>query len=120
MLLRTMLVLTAVLGFCAPIAWADEARRSAQLAKMPVREVTVFKDGHALMLHEGKMPVEESGDVLMDYLPSPVLGTFWPYSADKGQADCRSGWTAEGAGRAHVAEPARTARRQCRRGGDRQ
>ncbi len=50
---------------------------------MPVREVTVFKDGHALMLHHGKMPVETSGDVLMDYLPAPVLGTFWPYSADK-------------------------------------
>ena len=29
------------------------------------------------------MPVEASGDVLMDYLPAPVLGTFWPYSADK-------------------------------------
>ncbi len=50
---------------------------------MPVREVTVFKDGHALMLHRGKMPVDASGDVLMDYLPAPVLGTFWPYSADK-------------------------------------
>jgi hypothetical protein len=45
--------------------------------------VTVFKDGHALLLHEGKMPVEGSGDVLMDYLPAPVLGTFWPFSADK-------------------------------------
>ena len=29
------------------------------------------------------MPVDASGDVLMDYLPSPVLGTFWPYSAEK-------------------------------------
>ena len=50
---------------------------------MRVKEVTVFKDGHALMLHEGRMPVNESGDVLMDYLPAPVLGNFWPYSADK-------------------------------------
>ncbi len=58
-------------------------RPSVRLAKMPVREVTVFKDGHALMLHRGKMPVDPSGDVLMDYLPAPVLGTFWPYSADK-------------------------------------
>ena len=74
---------------------------------MPVREVTVFKDGHALMLHQGKMPVEGSGDVLMDYLPAPVLGTFWPYSADKdAKLTCRSGRTAEGAGGAHVAEPA--------------
>ena len=83
MSLRRMLSLTAVFGLCAPIAWADEAAPLSALAKMPVKEVTIFKDGHALMLHEGKMPVEGPGDVLMDYLPAPVLGTFWPYSADK-------------------------------------
>ena len=53
------------------------------LARMPVREVTVFKDGHAFVLHAGKMPVDQNGDVVMDYLPCPVLGTFWPFSADK-------------------------------------
>jgi hypothetical protein len=53
------------------------------LAKMPVKEVTVFKDGHAFVLHEGVMPTDAAGNVLMDYLPTPVLGTFWPYSADK-------------------------------------
>ena len=53
------------------------------LARMPVQEVTVFKDGHAFVLHAGKMPVDESGNVVMDYLPCPVIGTFWPYSADK-------------------------------------
>ena len=96
-------------------------RRRTALSKMPVREVTVFKDGHALMLHQGKMPVEGSGDVLMDYLPAPVLGTFWPYSADKNVK-----LTAVVAGQrkvlvdAHVAEPARTARRQRRRGRDRE
>ena len=46
---------------------------------MPVKEVTVFKDGHAFVLHEGAMPTDAAGNVLMDYLPSPVLGTFWPY-----------------------------------------
>ena len=83
MSLRTILSLTAVVGLCAPVARADEAAPLSALAKMPVKEVTIFKDGHALMLHEGKMPVEGSGNVLMDYLPAPVLGTFWPYSADK-------------------------------------
>ena len=83
MLLRTMLSATAVIGLCLPIARGDEAAPLSALAKMPVKEVTVFKDGHALLLHQGKMPVEGSGDVLMDYLPAPVLGTFWPYSADK-------------------------------------
>ena len=83
MSLRTMLSVTAFVGLCAPMAWSDEAAPLSALAKMPVREVTVFKDGHALLLHQGRMPVERSGDVLMDYLPAPVLGTFWPYSADK-------------------------------------
>ena len=83
MLLRTILSVTATLGLCASAALADEAAPLSALAKMRVKEVTVFKDGHALMLHEGRMPVEGSGDVLMDYLPAPVLGTFWPYSAEK-------------------------------------
>jgi hypothetical protein len=53
----------------------------AALTRMPVKEVTVFKDGHAFVLHEGTLPTDAAGNVLMDYLPSPVLGTFWPYSA---------------------------------------
>jgi hypothetical protein len=53
------------------------------LARMPVQEVTVFKDGHAFVLHAGRMPVDGSGNVVMDYLPCPVVGTFWPYAADK-------------------------------------
>jgi hypothetical protein len=78
-----MLSLTAFVLLFLSQTLADDAAPLSALAKMPVREVTVFKDGHALLLHEGKMPVEASGDVLMDYLPAPVLGTFWPYSADK-------------------------------------
>jgi len=56
------------------------------LVRMPVQEVTVFKDGHAFVLHAGKMPVDENGNVVMDYLPCPVIGTFWPYSADNKKA----------------------------------
>ena len=52
------------------------------LASMPVREVTVFKDGHAFVLHEGEVPTDDEGNVHLDYLPTPVIGTFWPYSAD--------------------------------------
>ena len=83
MTLRTILSVTALVGFFLPLARGDEAAPLSALSQMPVREVTVFKDGHALMLHRGKMPVDGSGDVLMDYLPAPVLGTFWPYAADK-------------------------------------
>jgi len=55
------------------------------LADMPVREVTVFKDGHAFVLHEGSVATDAGGDVLLDYLPTAVIGTFWAY-ADDGQA----------------------------------
>lgn len=52
------------------------------LASLPAREITVFKDGHAFVLHEGEMPTTEAGDVVLDDLPAPVIGTFWPYSSD--------------------------------------
>jgi hypothetical protein len=55
----------------------------AALARMAVKEITVFKDGHAFVLHEGSLPTDSAGNVVMDYLPSPVLGTFWPYSSSK-------------------------------------
>ena len=35
------------------------------------------------MLHEGTLPTDAAGHVVMDYLPTPVLGTFWPYSSNK-------------------------------------
>ena len=52
-------------------------------AQLPVREVTVFKDGHALVLAEGSRPLKD-GEVVLDQLPVPVLGTFWPYAAQPG------------------------------------
>jgi hypothetical protein len=64
--------------------FAEKAAPLGALGRMPVKEVTVFKDGHAFVLHEGKLPVDGAGHVQMDYLPAPVLGTFWPYSASKG------------------------------------
>ncbi|MBI4534116.1 MAG: hypothetical protein HY711_09220 [Candidatus Melainabacteria bacterium] len=67
---------------CKP-AFAELAEPLSALAKMPVREITVFKDGHALVLHEGTMQTDGEGNVVMDYLPTPVLGTFWPFSTDK-------------------------------------
>jgi hypothetical protein len=52
-------------------------------SKLPIREVTVFKDGHAYVLHEGSVPTDGQGNVVLDYLPSPIMGTFWTYSADR-------------------------------------
>ena len=54
----------------------------SSLSDIPVREVTVFKDGHAFVLHNGTLPVGQNGDVVINYLPNPVIGTFWPFSAD--------------------------------------
>src|SRR5262245_22929139 len=65
-----------------PNAAAEPAAPLSALARMPVKEVTVFKDGHAYVVHEGAMPTD-NGNVLLDLLPNPVLGTFWPYSMDK-------------------------------------
>lgn len=80
MLGRTVLLVCAV-AVAAPGA-LGQAVQQGTLADMPVKEVTVFKDGHAFVLHEGRVPTDEAGNVVLDYLPTPVLGTFWSYSAD--------------------------------------
>ena len=70
-------------GAVSPAAAAEPvAAQPGTLADMPIREVTVFKDGHAFVLHEGHVATDAAGRVTLDYLPAPVLGTFWPYSAD--------------------------------------
>jgi hypothetical protein len=73
----------AVVFFTNGIVFADSPKPLKALSRMPIQEITVFKDGHAFVLHSGKMPVGAKGDVVMDYLPNPVLGAFWPFSKDK-------------------------------------
>lgn len=51
---------------------------------LPIREVTVFKDGHAMVLRSGSMPTNNAGDVTLDELPQPVLGTFWAFENQDG------------------------------------
>lgn len=70
-------------SFARSFARTPQAAPLSALARMPVKEVTVFKDGHAFVLHEGAMATDATGNVMMDYLPAPVLGTFWAYSADR-------------------------------------
>ncbi len=81
------LIKSAVLGLqlWVPAAFAaEQAAPLATFAKLPIKEITVFKDGHAFVAHEGQMPTDDHGNVVMDYLPAPVLGTFWPYAAQTG------------------------------------
>ena len=78
-ILRSALIILTTLMFAAPTAAAVGEKA---LSSMPVREITVFKDGHAFVLHEGDVATDEAGNVHLDYLPTPVIGTFWAYSAD--------------------------------------
>ena len=83
--LRTIIGLLA--AACASLWTASPGQAqivaTAERASLPVREVTVFKDGHAFVLHSGQGAVDAEGNVQLGRLPTPVLGTFWPYSADK-------------------------------------
>jgi hypothetical protein len=75
----------SLLGICVTFFVQTDAAANASeaaLASMPVKEITIFKDGHTFVLHEGKMPAGPDGNVTIDYLPRPIIGTFWAYSAD--------------------------------------
>ena len=78
-------VYVSLLGICLTFLYQTDAAANTSeraFANMPVKEITIFKDGHAFVLHEGKMPTDADGNVTIDYLPTPVIGTFWAYSAD--------------------------------------
>ncbi len=74
-----------ILGLQSPhlsVAQSVAASSTGTLSKLPVREVTIFKDGHAFVLHEGALPVDTNGELVLDNLPTPVVGTFWPYQVN--------------------------------------
>lgn len=52
------------------------------MGRLPIKELTVFKDGHAFVAQEGMVPTDAQGNVSLDQLPTPVIGTFWPFSSD--------------------------------------
>ncbi len=80
---RVVIALSAVVLVPSLCRAADAKPVKSALDRMPVTEITVFKDGHAFALHAGKLPVDDSGKAVMDYLPAPVLGTFWPFCSDR-------------------------------------
>ena len=84
-MLWTIVVILLVLWLhCLSLTHARaQAEPAAALTRMPIKEVTVFKDGHAFVVHQGRAPVDAKGHVVLDRLPTPLLGTFWPYSADR-------------------------------------
>ncbi len=76
--------LLALLPATSARVLADEGEASTKRAELPVKEATVFKDGHALLLRAGSLPVQDDGSVVLDRLPHPVLGTFWSFVDEEG------------------------------------
>ena len=76
-----LLFLACVCSFSvAALGQAPASSRSSPPApQLPVRDVTVFKDGHAYVVREQPLPADTT-TVVLDELPMPVLGTFWPYA----------------------------------------
>lgn len=60
-----------------PVCGAAEPRDDILLSGLPVKDIMVFKDGHAFIHHEGAVPLRDDGTAVLDGLPVPVLGTFW-------------------------------------------
>ncbi|MEW6251796.1 MAG: hypothetical protein AB1716_14215 [Planctomycetota bacterium] len=73
-------ILAVLLGGHA-LAGSDPSA-AVSTAALPIREVAVFKDGHAFVLHEGAVPVNDAGEVILDTVPAAILGTVWPYCAE--------------------------------------
>lgn len=85
MLVRMMAVCLAMVPLAAASA-SDDGDGLPGAADLPIREVTAFKDGHALVLRTGEAPVSPEGHVTLDDLPRPIMGAFW---ADSSQPDAR-------------------------------
>lgn len=79
---RVLCALAFLDFFIGPAQGAPVA--ATAVSKLPVREVTVFKDGNAFVLHRGHTTLDSQNSVVFDGLPSPILGTFWPFSASPG------------------------------------
>lgn len=68
----------AIVSSFAAFAMAQQPARLAT-EQLPVREVTAFKDGHAYVVREAPLPAG-TDSLVIDELPVPVLGTFWPFA----------------------------------------
>lgn len=80
---KQLFVLSAVLAL--EFLGLPQLRAASQDAsRLPVVEVTAFKDGHAFIAQEGTVSESTPGEVMLDNTPSPVLGTFWVYTPSNG------------------------------------
>jgi len=65
-------------GAMAAVAFAADGELASK-----VTEVTIFKDGHALVLTEGE-GVPASGRLVSANVPAALLGTYWSFSKTRG------------------------------------
>ena len=82
-------VLVHLLGLLLLLALATQgadlpAQADFPAQALPVREVSVFKDGHAFVVHRGSIAVDAKGNAVLRHLPAPVMGTFWVGAIDGG------------------------------------
>src|SRR5205814_1266152 len=56
------------------------AEKTAPAQQLPIREITVFKDGHDLVIRSGPATFDAQGVADLDAPPNPVLGTFWAFA----------------------------------------
>ena len=73
-------VIVTIAGSCQGQTRTSQATLKGDGLK--IREVTIFKDGHAFVLEEGVVSTK-SDQVVLDRVPTPVIGTFWPYVKTK-------------------------------------
>ena len=69
--------------FVFMFAWTAFLRAGAPEFAPAVKEITAFKDGHALIRAEGEAKLED-GWCRLQEVPAPLLGMFWAYSLDAG------------------------------------
>jgi hypothetical protein len=70
-----------VIALAAVFAVGAAVRAQAPEFKPVVTDVTVFKDGHALIMARAKAKLD-GGWCRTREVPAPVLGTFWAFAAD--------------------------------------
>ncbi|MFN6147742.1 MAG: hypothetical protein ACK5AL_15395 [Planctomycetota bacterium] len=75
-------LLPSVLLLAAAAAQSPAPPAGPAADPLPVREVTVFKDGHAWVLRERPLAAADGQEVVLDELPQPLVGAFWPYAVD--------------------------------------
>ncbi len=69
------------IAFGLVLANALPAQPPTPASKLPITEVTVFKDGHSFVVRRGRAAVDARGHAVLEELPQPLMGTLWPFAA---------------------------------------